>query len=203
MSQAAQALRVSQKICGGLLATVPSCHEWSPMNRTAAKPVGALSRRVNARTGEDAARRMNPRRAAKAAADAAAAAPPIAARRDRRVQLTLLAVFAVAFAVFLRTCARTVTGEDAGELITAAATGGVAHPPGYPLWTMLAHAFTWLPFGAIAFRVALVSSRLGGAAWLCDRRHPDVVAAACATGSWLVVDATRKLAVKPRDSRGA
>ena len=35
------------------------------------------------------------------------------------------------------TRAPSVTGEDSGELITAAYTMGIAHPPGYPLWLCL------------------------------------------------------------------
>jgi len=54
--------------------------------------------------------------------------------------------------------ARYVTGEDAGELIAAAYCLGVPHPPGYPLWVLLAHAFTYLPFGSVAFRVAWMST---------------------------------------------
>lgn len=59
--------------------------------------------------------------------------------------------------VFGNTVAPDVTFEDSGELITAASRGGVAHPPGYPLFTMIAHVFTFLPFGTVAYRVNLVS----------------------------------------------
>ena len=34
----------------------------------------------------------------------------------------------------------------------------MAHPPGYPLYTMLTHLFTYLPFGNLAFRVNLFSA---------------------------------------------
>src|SRR5438046_10574701 len=39
----------------------------------------------------------------------------------------------------------------------AAAILGVAHPPGYPLFTMLGHIFSLLPLGPIPFRVNLLS----------------------------------------------
>jgi len=52
----------------------------------------------------------------------------------------------------------TVTGEDSGELIAAAYTLGIPHPPGYPLWCMLGKLFTLLPIGCVAWRVALMST---------------------------------------------
>ncbi|RJP53590.1 MAG: DUF2723 domain-containing protein [Anaerolineaceae bacterium] len=47
---------------------------------------------------------------------------------------------------------------DGGDLISAAATGGVPHPSGYPLYLILARAFQWLPFGELAFRTNLLST---------------------------------------------
>ncbi|MBI2433320.1 MAG: DUF2723 domain-containing protein, partial [Candidatus Hydrogenedentes bacterium] len=71
---------------------------------------------------------------------------------------------AAALCVYLSTLAPTVTGEDSGELIAAAYTLGIPHPPGYPLWTMLAHLFTYLPWGTVAWRVNLVSAVFAAAA---------------------------------------
>ena len=48
-----------------------------------------------------------------------------------------LAVFGVALVVYSRTLCPTVAAGDSGELATAAARLGIAHPPGYPLWTLL------------------------------------------------------------------
>ena len=61
------------------------------------------------------------------------------------------------------TLAPGVTFEDSGEYITAAAHLGVAHPSGYPLWCLVAHGFTWLPIGEIAWRVNFVSAFFGAA----------------------------------------
>lgn len=67
-------------------------------------------------------------------------------------------------AVYLKTVAVTVTGEDSGELVAAAATLGIPHPTGYPLWTMLGFAFTRLiPIGGAAFRVNCLSAFFGAA----------------------------------------
>jgi Protein of unknown function (DUF2723) len=60
--------------------------------------------------------------------------------------------------VYLRTMAPTIVGGDSGELITVAYKMGVAHPPGYPLFTMLAKLFTFIPFGTVAWRVNLLSA---------------------------------------------
>jgi len=54
------------------------------------------------------------------------------------------------FLIYLRTLAPSVVGGDTGELITVAYKMGVAHPPGYPLFTLLAKLFTFIPFGTIA-----------------------------------------------------
>src|SRR5947209_3952032 len=55
-----------------------------------------------------------------------------------------------ALAVYTRTLCPTVAAGDSGELTAAASLGGVAHPPGYPIWTMLARLFTYIPHGSIA-----------------------------------------------------
>ena len=49
-------------------------------------------------------------------------------------------------------------GADGGDLISAAATGGVAHPSGYPLYLALAGLFQRLPLGSLAFRTNLMSA---------------------------------------------
>lgn len=47
--------------------------------------------------------------------------------------------------------------RDSAELITAAYTLSIPHPPGYPLYTMLGKLFTLIPFGSIAWRVNFMS----------------------------------------------
>lgn len=75
-----------------------------------------------------------------------------------------LAASLAALVLYVRTLAPTVTAEDSGELITAAYTLGIAHPPGYPLWCILGKVFTWIPLGTVAWRVNLLSAVLGAAA---------------------------------------
>lgn len=67
-------------------------------------------------------------------------------------------VFTASFALYFFTLAPTVTLVDSGELILAARTLGVAHPPGFPLYVLLAHAASLLPFGNIAVRIHLASA---------------------------------------------
>ncbi len=96
------------------------------------------------------------------------------------IALLLLGVFAV----FMSTMAPSVTVGDSGELVTAAYSIGVAHPPGYPLYVILAKlASVIVPFGSIAFRINVFSAICGAAAaavaavWLSrldplsDKRH--------------------------------
>lgn len=97
------------------------------------------------------------------------------------------AVFVAALALYTRTLAPTVTLVDSGELIVAADSLGVAHPPGFPLYVLLAHAATWLPIGNVAFRVNFLSALFGAAA-----------AAACAA---VVFDALTMPAVARRTRR--
>ena len=58
---------------------------------------------------------------------------------------------AVALAVYFYTLCPTVGLEDSGELAVAGDWLGVPHPPGYPIWTMLAWAFTKV-FSFVTFR---------------------------------------------------
>ncbi len=64
----------------------------------------------------------------------------------------------IPFIVYILTLAPSVTFGDSGELITAAYSLGISHPPGSPLWTIIAKIFTFLPFNSVAWRVNLVSS---------------------------------------------
>jgi hypothetical protein len=72
--------------------------------------------------------------------------------------LVALLVFAGTLLVYLLTLYSTVAGGDAGELVVAAHGLHVAHPPGYPLYTLLAHLFSWLPVASVAWRVNLLSA---------------------------------------------
>jgi hypothetical protein len=51
----------------------------------------------------------------------------------------------IAFVTYASTLTTSLAGGDAGELVTAARHLEVAHPPGYPLYTLLGYLFTLLP----------------------------------------------------------
>jgi len=67
-------------------------------------------------------------------------------------------VFLVALALYSWTLAPTVTLTDSGELIVVAQGLGIAHPPGVPLWILLAHLASLLPFGNVAVRINFSSA---------------------------------------------
>jgi transmembrane protein TMEM260 (protein O-mannosyltransferase) len=72
-----------------------------------------------------------------------------------------LAVAGLVLAGYVLTLAPTVTFWDAGELIAAARTVGIPHPPGTPLFVLIAHAWAMLvPVGEYAVRTNLLSALL-------------------------------------------
>ncbi|MCL5036217.1 MAG: DUF2723 domain-containing protein [Chloroflexi bacterium] len=66
--------------------------------------------------------------------------------------------FLLPFSIYIFFLCPTIAAGDSGELINCAAFLGIPHPPGYPLFTMLGHIFTWLPVNSIAWRVNLSSA---------------------------------------------
>jgi Protein of unknown function (DUF2723) len=67
-------------------------------------------------------------------------------------------VFSVSLVVYAWTLAPTVTLVDSGELIVAARFLGVAHPPGFPLYILLAYLASIVPIGRVAVRVNFASA---------------------------------------------
>ena len=82
-------------------------------------------------------------------------------------------VAAALFALYALTAPRTVALEDDSLFILSSYYLGIEHPPGYPLFTLIGHLFTYLPIGSVAYRVHLASALFGAlsgaAAWLCAR----------------------------------
>ena len=90
--------------------------------------------------------------------------------RERLTSPGLLAglgVWGASLGLYLATLGQTLTwgyrnvGVDGGELLAAANTLGVPHPPGYPTYTLLLKLFaTVVPIGDFAFRGNLLSAVL-------------------------------------------
>jgi hypothetical protein len=118
------------------------------------------------------------------------------ARRGTRLALLIaLATAGSALVAYGLTLCRTVYFGDSAELSAAAARLGVAHPPGYPLYLLLARCLVVLVPGEPALAVNLLSAlaaaaTAGLAAWLAQAlgaRGPVAFAAGIlAAGSRLV-----------------
>jgi len=78
---------------------------------------------------------------------------------------TALGLFAAALILYLWTLAPGLVRGDGAELQYVVATRGVAHPTGYPLYTLFGWLWTKLiPFGSIAWRINLLSALFGAGA---------------------------------------
>ena len=86
-------------------------------------------------------------------------------RRLARADLVYsFSVFIVSLLLYSWTLAPTVTLVDSGELIVASHFLGVAHPPGFPLYLVLAHIASIVPIGNVAQRVHLASALFAASA---------------------------------------
>ncbi len=82
------------------------------------------------------------------------------------------AITAVVFLIYLATLAPTTAFWDTSEYIAAAKTLGIPHPPGNPLFVLMAHVWGLLPLAAsYAVRINLFAA----------------VTSACAAGLWFLV----------------
>src|SRR5256885_10331850 len=95
----------------------------------------------------------------------------------------------VVFLIYLATLAPTTAFWDTSEYIAAAKVLGIPHPPGNPLFVILAHSFGLLPLAAsYAMRVNLFAA----------------VTSAAAAGLWfLVAERWLRGIVQPRWARYA
>lgn len=99
------------------------------------------------------------------------------------------ALFLSVFALYTATCYPTIAPRDSADLAVAALTLGPAHPPGYPLYSLLGHAWvSVLPLGDPAYRLNLLSAAAGALAvvmlfsWLLEETGSAVAASGAALG---------------------
>ena len=106
-----------------------------------------------------------------------------------------LGAAAAAALVYGLTLAPSVGAGDGGELILAAQSFGIPHPPGYPVWVLLARFAALAPIGSLAWRVNALSALFAAiAAGLCYvlaarcglSRGPRALATALFAGSTIV-----------------
>jgi len=116
---------------------------------------------------------------------------------EQRVNLLRLWPYALLVplgaALFGSTATSAVQVADSGELVIAACKLGVAHPPGYPLFTLLGHAACQLPWSTAAARVTLVSVLAG----ICALLSLCAIVRRITGNSWAAFTAALCLAVGP------
>ena len=81
--------------------------------------------------------------------------PSFFARPIARTWVGAALVVGAAGLLYFLTAARDIVVGDTPEMIMVAATLGVPHASGYPLFTMLGHLFSLMPLGPIPFRLNL------------------------------------------------
>lgn len=103
----------------------------------------------------------------------------------------------VPFVAYVATASGFGFWQDGGEIVAAAVDLDIAHPPGHPLASLVGRAFAYLPFGPLAFRVALGQAACaalasGFFARAVDTtlraqgvRHPRVALAMSVGASWI------------------
>ncbi len=74
-------------------------------------------------------------------------------------------LFAAGLTLYISTLAPSVATlfDDSLEFQLVTYRLGIAHPTGYPLYTILGRLFTFLPLGDVAYRVNLMSALFGAA----------------------------------------
>lgn len=88
----------------------------------------------------------------------------LAVKNRRTDRVWMAAACAVAAIAYLPLASWYVQGGDNAEFASLFATGGVAHPPGYPLYVLVLRAFSWIPARSAAHGAALVTALIAIAA---------------------------------------
>lgn len=129
----------------------------------------------------------------------AATAKPAGSHPSLKIRVACAAVaFVASLALYALTLAPTVTLVDSGELVVAARTLGVAHPPGFPLYVLLAHLATLVPISNVAVRVNFASALFAA---LAASMVTLVVLEAMST-NWSQVKASRPGRKRDRGKKG-
>jgi hypothetical protein len=99
------------------------------------------------------------------------------------------AVFAAAFSLYLGCLYPAIAPRDSADMAATAMTLGVAHPPGYPLYSVLGKVWlTLFPWGNAAYRLNVLSAVAGAAAvavlFILTRRRAGLLGGLAAASLW-------------------
>lgn len=73
-------------------------------------------------------------------------------------KLIAISLFVLSFLAYIFTLTPSLFWGDSPELAASAYTLGIAHPSGYPLYTLIGKIFTLIPVGTVAYRLNLMSA---------------------------------------------
>ncbi len=76
---------------------------------------------------------------------------------SNKTYLYPVSLFIIATIIFIKTTAPDVTTGDSGELLSSVFSLGIGHPPGYPLYLILAKLFSYIAY--IFYPILLLSGR--------------------------------------------
>jgi hypothetical protein len=79
------------------------------------------------------------------------------ATQRQKDAVAFVAITGLTLAIYWNTMCPTVFWYDSAEFVAAAHTLGIPHPPGYPLYSIVGHLFSYLP-GDPAWTINLLSA---------------------------------------------
>ena len=71
--------------------------------------------------------------------------------------MAAILLFIFTAVIYFQTFSPSIYGADSGDLVSAAVVGGIAHPPGYPLYLIISRLFLLLPGLTPAAKINLFS----------------------------------------------
>ena len=77
---------------------------------------------------------------------------------NKKILINGIMVFSISLLIYMFTLFPTVPYRDSGELITSAYLLGNTHPPGSPLYMLIGKLFSFIPLGAVAWRLNVMSA---------------------------------------------
>lgn len=102
-----------------------------------------------------------------------------------------LLVTCLAFSLYVQSLVPSILSGDPAQFQYVPAVLGIPYPPGFPLYVLLGHLWTWLPIGTLAYRMNLFSALFGaltvGVLFVALRRQNVQLLAALASAFALAI----------------